>query len=849
MKYNSTFLIIALFLSGLFSVTSTSVNVFFLTENISTEKQLIETVKKSPALNIVGRPIRVAVYYEANTSVPAYSNAVGLTNHHSEVVSLLEGAGYEVSLIYSSNILNHELSTVNYDVFIMINNLPREDIAHLVQEFWLAGGGILSFNSALSYLFYYGLLVPEMEGYDGASLYWSYLSADNINVSSRHPITQDYDISDTVSERQNNWVTYFVPVWDTYSSVEKGAINLLSNFTEYNFGYALAVDSTYRGGRVVHLPGDGSSIPTDFETIIVNAIDWLVPKPKARIVYDLSHQPRLSIDPWDTEFTTIYNTENSFTHLRNLFVNHSYTVDKFYPSASGNFTAERLAEYDMMIIEWPDLNFTETEKTVMEDWISNGGSLILLGDRSGLLGPNRGDLAINYLLTKFGMQLSDDNALDFVSATPADEHLTLEGCSSLSISYRNYITITDAAVTKIWGYSGIPVVAAQEYGQGRVILFSDMNILDNGRLKETNNARFAVNVANWLSATTAEVLIYTTSITGAGTNYYRTPVVNALNELGLNFYLTWSSDYLESAIVSNPWSLVIVDEANFDASGAYDGIIEYIDTGGRIVMSSWGMNYYPDNPLWAQFGVAFSEQWDDDDPAYIWNTTHPIFNMPIDYGALILQGSGLYTDDGDKIHVFDNATALAGYSTSESENNSGIVLRNDGQTLFNSYIISGLLDDFDDSTYIDAFELWLNEIGYMMRPSINAPSDITYEEDSTGHHITWSPTSWSPNAYTVDINGTVAENEFWNGSNIVFDADGLDPGLHAVKITINDTIGYSASDIVLVNVTEKTITTTTTTTTTDLLFGLDQTTLMIVGGILGLIIIFVILRKVRGKKK
>ncbi|MFX0205599.1 MAG: hypothetical protein ACFFDT_06395 [Candidatus Hodarchaeota archaeon] len=837
MKYKSIILIIALFLSGLFSVTSTSVNVFFLTENTSTEKQLIDTVKKSVRLNIVDKPIRVAVYYEANTSVPEYSNAIGLTNDFSEVVSLLEDAGYDVSLIYSVNILNHELNTLNYDVFVMINNLPKENIAHLVQEFWLAGGGILSFNSAISYLFYYGLLVPELEGSEGYPFYWNYLSAENMNVSSRHPITQDYDIDDTVSERPENWVTYSVPVWDNFNSIEKGAINLLNNFTEYNFGYALAVDSTYRGGRVVHLPGDGSSIPSDFESIIVNAVDWLVPKPKASIAYDLSHQPRLGIDPWDAEFATVYNTENSFGQLRNLFVNHSYTVDKFYPSASGNFTAERLAAYDMMVIIWPDLNFTETEKTVVEDWISKGGSLALFGDRSELMGPNRGDLALNSLLSNFGMQLSGDNVLDFVSATPADEHLTLEGCSSLSISYRNYITITDAAVTPIWDYSGIPVVAAQAYGQGRVILFSDMNILDNGRLKGAHNARFAVNVANWLSATTAEILVYTSA--NVGVNHYRTPAVNALNELGLNFYLTTSAAYVNSTLISNKWSLVIIDEANHDVKGAYAEISKYIDTGGRIIMSSWAMNYYPDNPLWARFGVAYSEQWDNDKPAYIWDPTHPIFNIPIDYGALIVQGSGLYSDDGDKIHVFDNATALAGFSTSESENNSGIVLRNDGQTLFNSYIISGLLNDFDDSTYMDAVELWLNEIGYMMRPSINDPTDITYEEDSTDHNITWSPTSWSPYEYTVDINGTVAENESWNGSDIVFDADGLDPGIHAVRITVSDTLGFSVSDIVQVNVTEK----------PDLPFELDQTTILIVGGVLSLILIFIILRKVRGKKK
>ena len=35
------------------------------------------------------------------------------------------------------------------------------------------------------------------------------------------------------------------------------------------------------------------------DEMIIDAIDWLCPRPKGRIAYDLSHNPRLGVDNWD----------------------------------------------------------------------------------------------------------------------------------------------------------------------------------------------------------------------------------------------------------------------------------------------------------------------------------------------------------------------------------------------------------------------------------------------------------------------------------------------------------------------------------------------------------------------
>ncbi|MHA2302477.1 MAG: hypothetical protein ACXACD_16130, partial [Candidatus Thorarchaeota archaeon] len=257
---------------------------------------------------------RVAIYDEDNTTTPVEAGAAaalsGLTNNVDEVKTLLEGAGHSVTLLTTQDILDHELITANYDVFVLVNNLPRVSITKLVKEFWLGGGGLLTFHKAFSFLNYESIIWPGL-GLDGYGALWANLTSDVLNVTARHPAMKDYHINDTVSERASDWTVISESVLDG-SDVWLYMTPLLKNLTNTDFIYALAMDSRYEGGRLVHLPGDGSSIATDFESIIVDSVEWLIPMPKGRIAYDLAHESRLAVDSWD-ELATVYFEPNSFS--------------------------------------------------------------------------------------------------------------------------------------------------------------------------------------------------------------------------------------------------------------------------------------------------------------------------------------------------------------------------------------------------------------------------------------------------------------------------------------------------------------------------------------------------------
>ncbi len=88
-------------------------------------------------------------------------------------------------------------------------------------------------------------------------------------------------------------------------------------------------------------------------------------------------------------------------------------------------------------------------------------------------------------------------------------------------------------------------------------------------------------------------------------------------------------------------------------------------------------------------------------------------------------------------------------------------------------------------------------------PIIDTPEDITYEEDSTGHIISWNPSDINPYSYIIIRNSTVIEDALWDGSSIIVNVDGLPSGTYIFNCTVYDEAGNSVSDIVLIIVTEK----------------------------------------------
>ena len=89
--------------------------------------------------------------------------------------------------------------------------------------------------------------------------------------------------------------------------------------------------------------------------------------------------------------------------------------------------------------------------------------------------------------------------------------------------------------------------------------------------------------------------------------------------------------------------------------------------------------------------------------------------------------------------------------------------------------------------------------------TIDSPDDILFDYSSTGHNITWSPSSTLPFSYELYVDGELADSGTWNGSQFVIDLDELGPGIYNYTLCVSNTIGATVYDEVLVTVTSLTI--------------------------------------------
>ena len=239
-----------------------------------------------------------------------------------------------------------------------------------------------------------------------------------------------------------------------------------------------------------------------------------------------------------------------------------------------------------------------------------------------------------------------------------------------------------------------------------------------------------------------------------------------------------------------------------------DDIYDYAQGNGRLIMSTWKYSVSAHEYLWNHLGFTKANNtYGDTIPFYLWEDQHPIFTNPVLIGTSNISSPTLhpFTTDAANLTALDNGTVLAGYSTMPSKTNASIILGPNGQFLTNSMLLTEYVNDTDDSTYPDCYELWMNEIAFMMRPFIDSPSDMQFEGGSTGNTITWHPTSWSPAEYTVVVDGDVAQTGAWSGESIVFNVDDLLPGTHDVSLEVSDSLGCESDDEVTVLVEDTTL--------------------------------------------
>ena len=167
-----------------------------------------------------------------------------------------------------------------------------------------------------------------------------------------------------------------------------------------------------------------------------------------------------------------------------------------------------------------------------------------------------------------------------------------------------------------------------------------------------------------------------------------------------------------------------------------------------------------------------------------------------------------YASQPDSFIVLLNGSEL----DSGSWNGSEIIISIDGLDL-GIYNYTILINDTSGNRVIDVVCVSVVDT---TAPIINSPIDIHYTEGQTGHQISWQVEDLYPSSYQISLNGTVIRDGAWNSSDdiITINVDNLSPALYVFNISIIDTSGNTAFDIVNVLVESEEITSSETTSTT-----------------------------------
>jgi hypothetical protein len=245
--------------------------------------------------------------------------------------------------------------------------------------------------------------------------------------------------------------------------------------------------------------------------------------PAPRVLFDESHVP-WTITAYDTSISTSLRITTSFSLLAVTLRNHGFIVD------SANLRpllSSALDGVSVLVLPPSKVDLSPAEESVVLDFTSRGGGLLLLGEDS-YAGHTR--LAAWFGITPMNAVVCDPvNSLPVkpfhIQITRLNSHPVTAGVGSYILDWGQPLEVSGSALplaysgSQSWwetDYDGVQqaaetgggdiiVLAAAEYGRGRVVVTGDSSGLMNfdairwSGLNEFDTKLLALNMFSWLS--------------------------------------------------------------------------------------------------------------------------------------------------------------------------------------------------------------------------------------------------------------------------------------------------------------------------------------------------------------
>lgn len=177
-------------------------------------------------------------------------------------------------------------------------------------------------------------------------------------------------------------------------------------------------------------------------------------------------------------------TEN-YLGLYQLLTATGFIVDEL---TSGTINIGLLANYDILVLMDPELDFAPSEIADIQSWVAAGGAAVIIPDGGY-------PLNLNTLMAPYGVQMTGLIG-DWGVTTNIVSHPITQNVNSIYVDGVREISVTSPSMTLAWSNDLYAFLSAKVGGE--VVVVSDSNVMDNYGLGIADNVQLMLNIFNWV---------------------------------------------------------------------------------------------------------------------------------------------------------------------------------------------------------------------------------------------------------------------------------------------------------------------------------------------------------------
>jgi hypothetical protein len=242
----------------------------------------------------------------------------------------------------------------------------------------------------------------------------------------------------------------------------------------------------------------------------------------ARVLFDEAHSEAWTIRPEVAEaMQPSHPADSSYAKAAGALAEAAFAIQ---PNTESPLTSSVLAEYDVLVIAHPSAPdwerttgtgspmFDQAELDAIEEFVSAGGGLIVLGETEQEKYGNN----LNQLLERFGLHLENDTVQDYEHNLSAPSWVLANLGEGARGRGGDILTRVHAAclyrATTIGVQNGAlvaarshptastpdaPLIVATEHGRGRVVVLADSDLFGDDCLDELDHRTLWLNLCQW----------------------------------------------------------------------------------------------------------------------------------------------------------------------------------------------------------------------------------------------------------------------------------------------------------------------------------------------------------------